>query len=81
MHRRRPRPDDLLNLILEVTGKRKKDKAAKVSPARTLWIPVVNNEGSFGLWAFLEISDPWDATNPIRTFLKDPDTVPEFSLR
>ena len=64
-------PDDLLNLILEVTGERKKDKAAKVSTARTLWIPAVNNEGSFGRWAFLEISDPWDATNTIRAYLKD----------
>jgi type III restriction enzyme len=63
-------PDDLLNLILEVTGERKKDKAAKVSTARTLWIPAVNNEGSFGRWEFLEISDPWDATNTIRAFLQ-----------
>ena len=63
-------PDDLLNLILEVTGERKKDKAAKVSTARTLWIPAVNNEGSFGRWAFLEISDPWDATNTIRSHLE-----------
>ena len=74
-------PDDLLNLILEVTGERKKDKAAKVSTARTLWIPAVNNEGSFGRWAFLEISDPWDATNTIRAFLNDPEKVPEFALR
>ena len=74
-------PDDLLNLILEVTGERKKDKAAKVSTARTLWIPAVNNEGSFGRWEFLEISDPWDATNTIRAFLKEPDKVPEFALK
>ncbi len=74
-------PDDLLNLILEVTGERKKDKAAKVSTARTLWIPAVNNEGSFGRWAFLEISDPWDAKNTIRAFLEDPTREPEFELR
>lgn len=58
--------EDLLNLIVEVTGERKKDKAAKVSTAQTLWIPAVNNEGSFGRWAFVEISDPWDAKNTIR---------------
>lgn len=74
-------PDDLLNLIVEVTGERKKDKAAKVSTAQTLWIPAVNNDGNFGRWAFLEISDPWDAKNTIRAFLKSPNASPEFTLR
>jgi type III restriction enzyme len=59
-----------LNLILEVTGENRKDKEAKVSTARTLWVPAVNNHGGFGRWAFLEIRDPWDAQNTIRTFLK-----------
>jgi type III restriction enzyme len=58
-----------LDLIIEVTGEKKKDKAAKVSTARTLWVPAVNNHGGFGRWAFLEISDPWDAMNAIRSFL------------
>ena len=53
--------DDLLNLIVEVTGEKKKDKAAKVATARTLWVPAVNNHGGFGRWAFVEIADPWDA--------------------
>ena len=48
----------LLNLILEVTGERKKDKEAKTATARTLWVPAVNNHGGFGRWAFLEITDP-----------------------
>jgi type III restriction enzyme len=59
-------PDDLLNLIVEVTGEKKKDKAAKVATARTLWVPAVNNHGGFGRWAFIEIADPWDAENLIR---------------
>lgn len=58
--------DDLLNLIIEVTGEKKKDKAAKVATARTLWVPAVNNHGGLGRWAFLEITDPWDAQNTIR---------------
>ena len=74
-------PEDLLNLILEVTGEKKKDKAAKVSTARTLWVPAVNNEGCFGRWAFLEVDDPWDAKNTIRAFLDDPTREPEFELR
>ena len=52
--------DDPLNLILEVTGERKKDKEAKTATARTLWVPAVNNHGGFGRWAFLEITDPYD---------------------
>ncbi|MCY4586266.1 MAG: DEAD/DEAH box helicase family protein [Bryobacterales bacterium] len=63
-------PDDLLNLIVEVTGEQKKDKAAKVATARTLWVPSVNNHGGFGRWAFVEIVDPWDAQNLIRGFLQ-----------
>jgi len=61
--------NDLLNLLVEVTGEKKKDKAAKVDTARALWVPAVNNHGGFGRWAFLEISDPWDAENTIRAML------------
>ncbi|MBI2061021.1 MAG: DEAD/DEAH box helicase family protein [Nitrospirae bacterium] len=61
---------DLLNLILEVTGERKKDKEAKVSTAKNLWIPAVNNHGGYGRWAFIEISDPWNAQNLIRAEVK-----------
>jgi type III restriction enzyme len=63
--------EDLLNLIIEVTGEKKRDKAARVSTARNLWVPAVNNHGGFGRWAFLEIADPWDARNTIRAFLTD----------
>ena len=63
-------PNDLLNLLVEVTGEKKKDKAAKVATARTLWVPAVNNHGAFGRWAFVEIADPWDAQSLIRAFVK-----------
>ena len=59
-------PDDLLNLIVEVTGEKKKDKAAKVATARTLWVPAINNHGGFGRWAFIEVADPWDSQHLIR---------------
>ncbi len=58
-----------MNLLVEVTGEKKKDKAAKVATARTLWIPAVNNHGGFGRWAFIEIDDPWNAENLIRQLL------------
>ncbi len=59
-------PDDLLNLIVEVSGEGKKDKATKVATARTLWVPAVNNHGGFGRWTFVEVTDPWDAEHTIR---------------
>jgi type III restriction enzyme len=55
-----------LTLIVEVTGEGRKDKAAKVAAARTLWIPAVNNHGGFGRWRFVEVTDPWDALATIR---------------
>lgn len=61
--------DNELTLIIEVTGERRKEKEAKVSTARDLWVPAVNNHGGFGRWAFLEVLDPWDAQNLIRAFL------------
>jgi type III restriction enzyme len=57
--------DDPLNLIVEVTGEKDKEKEAKVSTARNFWIPAVNNHGELGRWAFVEIADPWDAKSMI----------------
>jgi len=54
----------------EVSGEPRKDKAAKVATARTLWVPAINNHGGFGRWAFIEISDPWDAKNTIQAFMR-----------
>ena len=62
--------DDLLNLLIEVTGEKKKDKAAKVATARTLWVPAVNNHGGYGRWDFIEVADPWDAENVIQSAIR-----------
>ena len=59
-----------VNLIIEVSGENRKDKAAKVSTARTQWVPAVNNHGGFGRWAFVEVTDPWDAKNTIRAAVR-----------
>jgi len=61
---------DPLNLLIEISGEKKKDKAAKVKTACTLWASVVNNQGAFGRWAFIEIADPWNAESLIRAGLK-----------
>lgn len=38
--------------------------------ARNLRVPAINNRGGFGRWAFIEITDPWDAKNSIRASLR-----------
>jgi type III restriction enzyme len=53
-------------LVIEVTGEKKKEKAAKVDTARRLWVPALNNDGRFGRWFFVEVVDPWDAEHVIR---------------
>jgi len=68
-------PEDLLNIIVEVTGENKKDKVAKVQTAQTLWIPAINNHGRFGRWSFLQITDPWDSKNLIRKSLNGGQNV------
>ncbi|MCR4412947.1 MAG: restriction endonuclease, partial [Thermoguttaceae bacterium] len=62
--------DDPLHLILEITGQRDADKEAKVTAARNLWVPAVNNAGTWGRWAFVEITDPWDAMSSIRRTIR-----------
>jgi type III restriction enzyme len=59
-------PDDLLTLVLEVTGEARKEKQAKVAAAEHLWTEAVNNWGGAGRWAFLEVTDPWNAGQLLR---------------
>jgi type III restriction enzyme len=68
------RGENILNLVIAVTGEHKKDKVAKVSTAKTLWIPAINNHSGFGRWAFIEITDPWNAKNEIRARLREMET-------
>jgi type III restriction enzyme len=70
-------PEDLLNLLVEVSGGERRDKAAKVATARTLWVPAVNNHGGFGRWAFVEIDDVYDAIAPIRQAISGRAGLPE----
>jgi type III restriction enzyme len=67
--------EDLLTLIVEVSGEPRRDKAAKVATARNLWVPAVNNDSRFGRWAFIEVTDPWDAKNTIRAALRPTESL------
>jgi type III restriction enzyme len=61
--------DDLLNLVLEVTGQVRPDKVERVATVQARWVPGVNALGRFGRWDFIEITDPWNAENAIRNHL------------
>jgi hypothetical protein len=34
--------------------------------ARTLWVPAVNSDSTFGLCSFIEIDNPWSAQSLAR---------------
>ena len=50
--------DDLLNLIVEIKGRRREDANAKRNAMNAYWVPGVNNLGGFGRWAFAELTEP-----------------------
>ena len=51
------RGDDLLHLVVEVKGYRREDAKDKKKTMDAYWIPGVNSLGSFGRWAFAELTD------------------------
>ena len=55
-HRRRRRPDDVLNLVVEVKGFRRGDAQLKAAAMRQRWVPGVNKLGACGRWAFAEFT-------------------------
>lgn len=53
-------PDDLLHLVVEIKGFRGEDAKDKKATMETYWVPGVNNNGSFGRWAFVEFRDVFE---------------------
>ena len=72
--------DEPVTLLIEVTGEQKAEKAAKVATAQTMWVPAMNNDGRFGRWFFLEVTDPWDAEHLIRAEIEAVADTPRFEL-
>ena len=50
-------PGDLLRLVVEVKGYRREDAKDKKKTMDAYWVPGVNRLGSFGRWAFAELTD------------------------
>jgi type III restriction enzyme len=62
--------DDLLNLVLEMSGAQRDDKDAKKATMDHYWVPAVNNCGQYGRWGFLDVDDPYMVMTEIEQFLK-----------
>lgn len=52
--------EDLLTLIVEITGYRGEDAVEKKSTMDTYWVPGVNHLGTHGRWAFAEFRDVYE---------------------
>ncbi len=64
------RGDDLLHLMVEVKGYRREDAKDKKKTMDVYWIPGVNNLGSFGRWAFAELTDVYAMEEDIEARLE-----------
>lgn len=52
--------DDPLNVVVETKGYRGLDAQLKAETMQALWVPGVNNLGTFGRWAFAEFRDVYE---------------------
>ena len=64
--------DDLLRLVVEVKGYRREDAKDKKKTMDVYWIPGVNNLGSFGRWAFAELTDVYAMAEDFEDALEAP---------
>jgi type III restriction enzyme len=52
--------EDLLHLIVEIKGYRREDAKDKKTTMEVYWVPAVNNQGTYGRWAFVEFTDVYE---------------------
>ncbi len=61
------RPDDPLQLVVEIKGYRREDAKEKKSAMETYWVPGVNHLGSYGRWAFAEFTEIYQIEADFKT--------------
>jgi type III restriction enzyme len=49
--------EDLLHLVVEIKGYRREDAKEKKATMEQYWVPGVNHLGSYGRWAFDELTE------------------------
>ena len=64
-------PDDLLNIVVETKGYRGLDAQIKAETMQSLWVPGVNNLGTFGRWAFAEFRDVYEIEKAFAKLVED----------
>jgi type III restriction enzyme len=52
--------EDPLHLVVEIKGYRREDAKEKKATMETYWVPGVNHLGTFGRWAFAELTQMYD---------------------
>lgn len=60
-----------LNVVLETKGYRKGDAQLKAETMKTMWVPGVNNLGTFGSWAFAEFTDVFEIESGFVKLIED----------
>ena len=73
--------DDPLNLVVETKGYRGLDAQLKAETMATLWVPGVNNLGTFGRWAFAEFSDVYEIEKAFAKMVDEAVTKQTEQLR
>jgi type III restriction enzyme len=69
--------EDLLNLVLETKGYRGGDAQLKAETMRNLWVPGVNNLGTFGRWHFEEFTDVFEIEAAFGQLMQKMTTIQE----
>jgi type III restriction enzyme len=62
-------PDDPLNLVVEMKGRRDAQDDAKHDTMRSLWVPAVNATGRYGRWDFVRLDGPYGIADLITNHL------------
>ena len=62
--------DDLLRMVIEVKGYRREDAKVKKTTMDTYWVPGVNNLGTYGRWAFAELTDVYEMQEDFEAALR-----------
>jgi type III restriction enzyme len=62
---------DPLNIVIETKGYRKLDAQLKAETMHNLWVPGVNNLGTFGRWAFAEFRDVFEIEKAFAKLVED----------
>ena len=62
--------DDPLQIVIEIKGERDENDINKANTMHQYWVPGVNNNRTFGRWAFIELTNNATFNNDFDAFIK-----------